>query len=106
MQVGERMMPLVNAIEAYKMDHDDYPKELNDLVPTYFKELPSTGLKAFTNYNYYVGSNAKSHYDNPWILCIPACEGMGFNQFYYFPLQNYPDSYPYERMGKWAYFHE
>ena len=98
------MMPLVIAIEAYHRDHGSYPERLEVLVPKYLNQLPSTGMGNYTDYHYHVGSEAKE--GNPWIIQVPAGYGMGFDQFYYFPLQNYPDGLPYERMGKWAYFHE
>ena len=105
-QLGERMLPLVRAIEAYHRDHGAYPAQLQNLVPTYLDELPSTGMRKHTNYFYYKGERAQTHQGNPWIIEIPAGYGMGFDQFYYFPLQNYPKGWPYEPMGKWAYFHE
>jgi len=105
-QAGERMMPLIQAIEAYHHDHGAYPAQLEAVTPTYIDKLPSTGMANFTNFNYYVGEQAQYHEGNPWVIDIPACCGMGFNQFYYFPLQNYPTNWAYERMGKWAYFHE
>lgn len=101
---GERMMPLVTAIETYHHDNGSYPERLEVLVPKYLDQLPSTGMGNYTNYHYYVGSMTKA--GNPWIIEVPAGYGMGFDQFYYFPLQNYPRGWPYERMGKWAYFHE
>ena len=106
MQLGERMMPLVQAVESYHRDNGTYPEQLENLVPKYLQKLPQTQMGNYTNYNYYVGSRAQSFEGNPWIIEIPAGYGMGFDQFYYFPLQNYPQGGPYERMGKWAYFHE
>jgi hypothetical protein len=103
-QLGERMMPLVTAIETYQRDHGAYPERLDILVPKYIDRLPSTGMGNYTNYHYSVGSQLSE--GNPWIIQVPAPCGMSFDQFYYFPLQNYPDGWPYERMGKWAYFHE
>lgn len=103
---GERMMPLVAAIQAYHRNHGTYPERLEILVPQYIEKLPSTGMGNYTNYNYYVGSRAQMYEGNPWIIEVYAGYGMGFDQFYYFPLQNYPNGWPYERMGEWAYFHE
>ncbi|HWI58014.1 MAG TPA: hypothetical protein VNZ22_12365 [Bacillota bacterium] len=105
-QLGARMLLLVQAIEAYHRDNGAYPAQLNALIPRYLDKLPSTGMGNYTNYHYYVGWAAQRHEGNPWILEIPAGYGMGFDQFYYFPLQNYPQGWPYERLGKWAYFHE
>jgi len=100
------MMSLVDAIESYKRDQGVYPNDLNALVPKYLDKLPTTGMGNYTNLNYYVGERAESFEKNPWVVEIPVGYGMGFNQFYYFPLQNYPSGWPYERLGKWAYFHE
>ena len=105
-KLGERMMPLVNAIESYHHDQSAYPDSLDVLVPKYLDKLPSTGMGRYTNYNYYVGERAAHFEGNPWVVEIPAGCGLGFNQFYYFPKQNYPSNWPYERLGKWAYFHE
>lgn len=105
-QMGGRMMPLVNAIETYHRETGSYPQQLTNLIPKYLENIPSTQMRIHTNINYYVGDEARRFEGNPWILNIPAEEGMGFNQFYYFPLQNYPAGWPYEHMGKWAYFHE
>jgi hypothetical protein len=105
-KLGERMMPLVRAIEAYHRDHGTYPESLDALVPAYLDKLPATGMGNYTNYNFYVGSRAQHFGGNPWIIEIPVGYGMNFDQFYYFPLQNYPDGWPYKRMGKWAYYDE
>jgi len=101
-----RMAPLVEAIESYHRDTGDYPEDMNALVPKYLAKLLDTQMGRYTNYNYYVGDRARSFYSNPWIIEIPVGYGMGFDQFYYFPLQNYPSGWPYEKIGKWAYFHE
>jgi len=43
-KTGERMMPLVKAIETYHHDQGKYPERLDALVPTYLDKLPSTGM--------------------------------------------------------------
>jgi hypothetical protein len=100
LQLGERMQPLVNAIESYHRDHGAYPATLESLVTNYLPKLPETGMGSYPSYTYYTNSAG-----NPWIIQMPVGYGMGFDQLYYYPLQNYP-GWPYERIGKWAYFHE
>jgi hypothetical protein len=101
-----RMAPLVEAIESYHRDTGNYPSELNLLLPDYLVKLPDTQMGRYTNYNYYVGERARCFFSNPWIIEMHVGHGMDFDQFYYFPLQNYPKGGPYEKIGKWAYFHE
>ncbi len=98
LQLGERMQPLVNAIESYHRDHGAYPATLESLITNYLPKLPETGMGSYTNYSYCTNRD-----NNPWIIQMPVGYGMGFDQFYYYPLQNYPGPL-YERMGKWAYF--
>lgn len=102
-QLGERLMPLVDAIEAYHDDRGAYPEALESLVPGYLTKIPATEMGNFTNFHYYVGPRARSYYGNPWVLVVPAHQGMGFSEFHYFPLQNYPTNGAHFRVGKWAY---
>ena len=48
---------------------------------------------------------------NPWMLTVFTPVGFpDFDQFIYYPSQNYPDYYwgsnPVERIRDWAYVHE
>lgn len=104
--LGARLMPLVNAIEAYHRDNGTYPAELALLVPAYIPAIPATGMGNYTNYTYIVGHQAELNEGNPWIIKMHVGYGMGFDELYYYPKQNYPDASGYERLGKWAYFHE
>ncbi len=50
------------------------------------------------------------HDNNPWVLIVHTPSGgINFDQFMYFPLQNYPES-GYggwlARIRDWAYVHE
>ncbi|MFG0246474.1 MAG: hypothetical protein ACF8MF_10555 [Phycisphaerales bacterium JB052] len=36
----ERAQPIIQAIDAYRVDHADEPDSLNDLIPKYLDELP------------------------------------------------------------------
>jgi hypothetical protein len=108
-RMGERLTPLVKAIEEYKQDQGEYPEDLESLVPSYIPELPATGMANYPEYTYIVGQEATEYDGNPWVIVVYAGFGMGFDTFMYFPLQNYPDSGyggALERLGEWAYVHE
>lgn len=108
--LAERSTPLVAAITRYVGDHGSPPQALNELVPDYLNEIPKTGIMAYPEYTYEVGEGAERYEGNPWILSVfTPSGGINFDQFLYFPLQNYPDQ-GYggllERVGDWAYLHE
>lgn len=102
--------PLVQAIEAYQKEKGRPPSSLEDLVPSYLKEVPSTGFATSPKYRYIEGEKAREYSENPWVLVVsPPCHVMGFDLLLYFPRQNYP-TIGYggwlERFGAWAYVHE
>lgn len=105
-----RSAPLVSAIRAYAEDHGRPPSTLGELVPRYLPRVPSTGMMAYPDYRYYVGTNAASYEGNPWALVVHAPSGgINFDKFIYFPMQNYPTrgyGGSLERVEDWAYVHE
>ena len=67
-------------------------------------------MAAYPEYKYLSGEKVKDYDGNPWVLYVfTPSGGINFDQFLYFPLQNYP-SHGYggslERIGNWAYVHE
>jgi hypothetical protein len=105
-----RSAPLVSAIRAFADAHGHPPTELGDLVPAYFPRIPRTGMMAYPDYRYYAGTNAARYDTNPWVLVVlTPSGGINFDQFMYFPLQNYPrQGYggSLARIRDWAYVHE
>lgn len=107
----QRSAPLVRAIEAYQAERGRPPSALEDLVPAYLNEVPSTGFWLSPKYRYVEGKKSQQGYgENPWVLIAsPPCHFMGFDLLLYFPRQNYP-LLGYggwlERFGSWAYVHE
>jgi len=89
-----------------RFPHGQPPDSLGELVPDYLAELPSTGMKNYPSYEYRTGDAARLHHGNPWVIWMGVGYGMGFDEFVYYPLQNYPEHSGFERLGKWAYFHE
>lgn len=37
---SRQLVPVINAIEKYKIDHGEYPNSLKKIVPTYINNLP------------------------------------------------------------------
>lgn len=108
--LAARSVPLVTAIQHYTDDHQTPPASLDRLVPQYLSEIPKTGIMAYSEYRYETGEVAKRYEGNPWILRVSTPSGgINFDEFLYFPLQNYPDRGhcgSFERIGDWAYLHE
>ncbi|MFD2157373.1 hypothetical protein ACFSW8_00505 [Rubritalea tangerina] len=108
--LAERSMVLVEAVHSYEETKGYPPESLVDLVPEYIDAVPSTGMMAYPEYRYSVGEDAKYFSGNPWVLRVPAPSGgINFDEFLYFPLQNYPASgYGGQlvKVGKWAYSRE
>lgn len=110
-RLAVRSVSLVAAIRLYEKHHGHPPARLENLVPDLLPRVPSTGMRVYSSYAYLVGGEAALLYDgNPWLLLV-RCGGPGinFDQFMYFPRQNYP-AVGYggriERVHDWAYVHE
>lgn len=107
-QVIERGQPLIDAIQAYDAKNGQPPPSLNDLVPEYIDQIPGTGIGAWPEFHYSVGK-PNAFDGNDWVLRVqPPCVA-GFDQFFYFPRQNYPEKGyggGIERIGTWGYVHE
>jgi hypothetical protein len=108
--LAKRSNILITAIKLYEADYGKPPQSLNQLIPKYIKEIPKTGIGAYPTYDYKVGEQAKEFSGNDWALAVfTPSGGINFDQFIYFPKQNYPAS-GYggwlERIEDWAYVHE
>lgn len=109
-RLAMRSAPLVSAIRAYTDANGHPPSALGELVPAYLPRVPRTGIMAYPDYHYYAGTNASRYDTNPWVLVVHTPSGgINFDQFMYFPLQNYPvRGYggSLARIRDWAYVHE
>ncbi|MEO7297856.1 MAG: hypothetical protein ABI042_04690 [Verrucomicrobiota bacterium] len=101
---------MVEAVKKYEQTYGNPPESLEALIPKFLLQVPTTEMGAYPKYEYVVGDQAKRFEGNPWALYVftPAA-GINFDQFMYFPLQNYPKK-GYggwlEQIGDWAYVHE
>lgn len=107
--LAERSAPLVRAIRAYEVRHGTPPTDLAALVPGFLPAIPGTGMAAYPSYRYYAGERAANYEGNPWVLSVFTPRGTNFDEFNYFPLQNYPNSEQpsrVEQISDWVYFYE
>ncbi len=110
LKLAARSQPLVDAIHGYETKHGRPPDTLQSLVPEFLPQVPRTGMGAYPEYHFVAGEAAQRFANNPWALYVPTPSGgINFDQFIYFPLQNYPRrgfGGWLEPVGDWAYVHE
>ena len=100
-----RTKPLISAIKEFEKEEGRAPKELEELVPNYIHEIPSTGITAYPQFRYEKFKNDSE----PWRLWLDC--GVGYSnwdEFYYNPSETYearPSGWV-EPVDTWAYFHE
>jgi hypothetical protein len=102
-QLARRSRPLVAAILRYEAEH-------GRLTPGYITAVPATGMKAYPEYRYWTGEDAKHYRNNPWALEVLCSRGiLNWDRFVYLPKGNYP-RYDFggslERVQDWAYVWE
>ena len=108
-RLGERLTPLVEAVERYHNDRGEYPETLENLVPEYLHGIPETNMGNYKVYRYERVAGQRAHAGNPWLIVVRSGYGMSFDAFMYYPLQNYEKSRwgtAIERLGDWGYLHE
>lgn len=95
--------PLINAIDNYKFQTSEYPKDLDVLVPAYIEKIPHTGMCAYPHFEYRRPKNVRSN--DEYELFIRTSIGvLNWDEFIYRPSGEYGDSF--EKIGRWAYYHE
>jgi hypothetical protein len=103
--VAERGQAIIDAVEAFYLDHGDYPECVEDFVPAYLKEMPKTGLAGYPDFKYRKGDDTI-----PYVVSVDTPRGgLNWDEFLYWPTGNYEKQYWggwIEPVGKWVYFHE
>jgi hypothetical protein len=109
-QLAVRSAPLIEAIERFEREQGHPPTALASLVPQYLSGIPGTGMAAYPAYDYFSGERASDIYGDRWALSVfTPSGGINFDQFYFIPSRNYPESGlggVIERVKDWAYVHE
>jgi hypothetical protein len=103
--LAERSSSLIVAIEQFERAHGAPPTSLDELVPEYSANVPSTGVPAYPRYEFTSRvANAR------WELRVQCPLGlMNWDVFFYWPGTDYPNAIyggSVERIGGWAYVHE
>jgi hypothetical protein len=107
-QLASRSAALVDAIAAYERDAGMPPSNLTALVPKYLSEVPRTGMAAYPDYEYELGSGMCLD-SNAWNVSVLAGDVLNFDMFFYCPKRDYPSRIGgdwVEPVGDWAYLHE
>ena len=103
--VAERGQAIIDAVEAYHMDKGTYPECVDDFVPAYLEQLPTTGLAGYPEFKYVHGDDTI-----PYAITVDTPRGgLNWDQFIYWPTGDYDKHYWggwIEPVGKWVYFHE
>lgn len=105
---AERAQPILSALARYQQDRGKYPETLNELIPQYLTEIPSTGVTKYPSF-YYLKTPRHGLSEVGYELGVPCVSFHGFDRFFYWPTEVYPDHLngnDIERVGKWAYMHE
>jgi hypothetical protein len=110
-ELAERSQPLVDAIKAYQVAHGGPPASLEKLVPEFLPSIPTTGMRAYPDYEYSVAHEKREMDGNEWMLVVfTPSGGINFDQFFYYPSEKYPEYYwggnRVEPIRNWAYVHE
>ena len=102
--LAKRSEPLIDAINSYKTTEGILPSKLEDLVPKYLKEFPTTKMAEYSQYSYSKSKENKGE----WSLYVPCGQGvLNWDQFIYHSNQDYSrigDSIT--KTGDWVYYHE
>ncbi|RYG53405.1 hypothetical protein EON80_32750 [bacterium] len=104
----ERSQPLIQAIENYRREHDQYPAQLSDLAPEHLLEVPYTGAVGYPQFRYKKASE-NSLFKSYELQIFTPVGGINFDTFNYWPEHAYPKTMyggTVERIGDWAYVHE
>ncbi|MGI8908617.1 MAG: hypothetical protein ACR2IE_19250 [Candidatus Sumerlaeaceae bacterium] len=107
-KVAANAEPLIQAIQQYERDKGRPPGLVEQLMPKYIVRIPGTGDRHHPDitYNYWPHTD---DYGNSWTLYVSAGSFTNFDAFIYHPSGVYPPDDGgnwYERIGKWAYYHE
>ncbi len=101
--LASRSTPLIAAIDQYQRDSKKLPRTLQELVPKYLAEVPTTHMGAYPKYEY------EPHEDGLCYSVLVSTPNIGLNidEFRYESCGKYPEYGKYwEPIGEWKYYHE
>lgn len=106
-RAAEKGMVIVDALEQYKRQNGNYPKELDALVPAFLPEIPHTGMVGYPNYRYHLAWEGFDGY-RLFVRVMPL--PLAFDSLFYMPPSPRNDHYTglsnIEPIGQWWYFYD
>jgi hypothetical protein len=105
--VTRQAQPLIGAIEKFRRTTGVYPEELEELIPKYIADLPSTGLYRNPSFSYRRASSGKSY--KHYVLFVKLRSTSLNDALIYWPEGQYParggerTTFP-KTIGEWAYY--
>jgi len=86
----ERSAALIDAIRAFEAREGEPPGSLDDLVPHDLQEVPTTGMRAYTDLDYVTGARAQEIAKSPWFLEVEVSGLPIFTDYLvYYPSGDY-----------------
>lgn len=103
-----RAEPLIAAIRRYEEDHGRPPVSLQALVPDYVRAVPGTGYSTYPEFEYESFADRRPPAEGvPWELRVFTPRGfLDFDFMFYWPGEDYPEGWPIDPIGSWAYLNE
>ena len=106
-----RARPLIAAIGLFERDRGAPPATLQELVPAYLPEVPTTGLAAYPQFVYTPTAEPSTAHDaaRGWRLCLPCPLLMDLDALVYQPLSagaERASTRAGERFGDWVYLND
>ena len=101
-----RTQPLIQAIHEYERIRGAAPDTLSYLVPQYLRDIPSTGLGAYPEFDYQPVPDPTVVGGNTWMLALPISTSPE-SSLVYLPGQNYEVlAGVKESVADWAYVYQ
>ena len=99
---------IIRALEAYKLDHKDYPQSLKQLIPRYLEGVPPTGMCGYPKFAY-IKERALPHSKQRegYGIDVEARRGVFMSEpaLFYWSSQKYPERMRLKKIDDWAYIH-
>ena len=103
-QAGDK---IIQALDAYKAEHKEYPQSLGQVIPRYLSKMPSTGMCRYPRFVYAKDPPSSEGDHRGYQLSIEAERGVFVPEraLFYYPSQQYPESMNLKEINDWRYIH-
>ena len=98
--LAERSEPLINSIVAYEEAKGEAPAKLEDLVPEFQAQVPTTGIGTYPNYEYMQSPTGPSKETGQWLLRIRIHRIHGVSECFYSPSPAQRKGFKTQKLGR------